>query len=111
MSEIGSKLGKDALYESILDPSAGISFGFEAWQVELNDGEEAYGLLVSETADELAIKDLNGIVSRYKKSAVHDRRQMKLSLMPAGLQQSMTAQDLVDLIEYLASLKKPDGAK
>ena len=30
LSEIGTKLGKDALYESILDPSAGISFGYEA---------------------------------------------------------------------------------
>lgn len=111
LSEIGSKLGKDALYESILDPSAGISFGFEAWQLELNDNEEAYGLIVSETADEVAVKDLNGIISRYKKSALRDRRQMKLSLMPAGLQQIMSAQDLVDLVEYLASLKKADNPK
>ena len=40
LSEIGTKLGKDALYESILDPSAGISFGFEPWQLTLKNGEE-----------------------------------------------------------------------
>jgi len=106
LTEIGSKLGKDALYEAILDPSAGISFGFEAWQLQLKSGDEAYGLLVSETAEELALKAVGGIVTRYKKADIAQREQMKLSIMPVGLQQAMTTQELVDLVEYLFSLKK-----
>ncbi len=106
LTEIGTKLGKDALYESILDPSAGISFGFEAWQIQLKSGDEAYGLIVSETAEELAIKAVGGIITRYNKNEVLRREQMKLSIMPAGLQQAMSAQELVDLVEYLFSLKK-----
>ncbi len=107
LSEIGTKLGKDALVEAILDPSAGISFGFEAFQLELKSGDEVYGLIASETGDEIAIKAVGGIISLYKKSEVTKREQMKLSIMPAGLQQNMSTQDLVDLVEYLASLKKP----
>ena len=106
LSEIGTKLGKDALYEAILDPSAGISFGFEGWQVELKDGEEAYGLIVSDTAEEIAVKTQAGIVTRYKKADVAKREQQKLSLMPAGLQQTMSTGEIVDLVEYLSSLKK-----
>ncbi|MBM3833398.1 MAG: c-type cytochrome [Verrucomicrobia bacterium] len=106
LSEIGAKLGKDALYEAILNPSAGISFGYEAWQLELKNGDEAYGLLVSETADELAIKTQNGIVTRYKKSEVAKRQMMKTSIMPSDLQQTMSLEELIDLVEYLASLKK-----
>jgi putative heme-binding domain-containing protein len=106
LSEIGTKLGKEALYESILDPNAGISFGYEAWQLTLASDDEAYGLIVSETADELAVKAANGIINRYKKSEVTKREQMKLSMMPVGLQQAMTTQELVDLVEYLASLRK-----
>ena len=106
LSEIGTKLGKDALYEAILDPSAGISFGFEAWQIELKSGDEAYGLIVSDTAEEIAVKTQGGIVSRYKKSDVTKREQQKLSIMPAGLQQTLSTADLVDLVEYLSSLKK-----
>jgi putative heme-binding domain-containing protein len=108
LSEIGTKLAREALYESILDPSAGISFGFEAHQIELKSGEEAYGLLASETADELAIKNNTGVVTRYKKSDIKSRQQMKLSIMPAGLQQAISVDELVDLIEYLGSLKKTD---
>jgi putative heme-binding domain-containing protein len=109
LSEIGSKLPKEALFEAILDPSAGISFGFEAWQIELKSGDEAYGIKSNETAAEIAIKDVNGIVTRYLKSEVVRMQQSKTSIMPAGLQQAMTTQELVDLVEYLASLKKPNG--
>jgi putative membrane-bound dehydrogenase-like protein len=105
LSDIGTKLGKDALYESILNPSAGISFGYEAWQVHLKNGEDAYGLIASETDQELAIKAVGGLVTRYRKTGIVSRTQQKLSIMPANLQQTMRTQELVDLVEYLASLK------
>ncbi len=106
LSEIGTKLPKEALYEAILDPSAGISFGFEAWQVELKSGDEAFGIKTSETADEVAIKDANGIITRHQRTSIAALRQMKSSMMPAGLQMTMTQQELVDLVEYLTSLMK-----
>ncbi len=106
LSEIGTKLGKDALYEAILEPSSGVSFGFEAWSFTLKNGDEAYGLLASETADEVAVKAVGGIVTRLKKGDIESRQQSKLSIMPAGLQAAMTAQELVDLVEYLSTLTK-----
>ena len=106
LSEIGSKLGKDALLESILDPSAGISFGFEAWTIETKSGEEIFGLLVSETGEEVSVKTVGGAVTKLKKSDVAKRHPSKLSSMPAGLQQAMTVQEIADLLEYLALLKK-----
>jgi putative heme-binding domain-containing protein len=106
LSEIGTKLGKDALIESILEPSSGVSFGYEAWNFTLKSGDEVYGLLASETADEVTVKHIGGIITRLKKSDLESRQQSKLSIMPAGLQAAMTAQELVDLVEYLAALKK-----
>lgn len=106
LSEIGTKLGRDALYEAILEPSSGVSFGFEAWSFTLKNGDEAYGLLASETAEEVAVKAVGGIVTRLKTSEIESRQPSKLSIMPAGLQAAMTTQELVDLVEYLATLKK-----
>lgn len=106
LSEIGTKLGKEAIYEAILDPSSGISFGYEAWNLELNDGEEAFGLITSETPDEIALKTQNGIVTKYKKSDIAKKQMMKTSIMPTGLQLTMSTQDLVDLVEYLGTLRK-----
>ena len=106
LSEIGSKLGKDALCESILDPSAGISFGYEAWSLTLKNGDEAFGLIASETEEELVLKAQGGTVTRYKKADLAKRERQALSVMPAGLQQNLTTQDFADLLEYLSSLRK-----
>lgn len=108
LSEIGSKLGKDALFEAIIEPSAGISLGYEAFTLDLKSGDEAYGLLVSQTADEIAIKDLKGIVTRFKTSEVEKKRQLKTSIMPTGLAANMSTQELVDLVQFLSGLKKAE---
>jgi putative heme-binding domain-containing protein len=108
LSEIGTKLAKEAIYESILDPSAGIAFGYEAWTLELKSGDEAYGLIVSETADDLALKAVGGVVTHYKKNELAKRTRQKLSIMPGGLAKTMSVQELVDLVEYLSSLKKAE---
>ena len=106
LGDIGAVRTADALQSSILDPSASISFGYEAFQLQLKSGDEPYGLIVSDTADEIAVKTQGGIVARHKKSDIAKREQQKLSIMPAGLQQTMSTQDLADLVEYLSSLKK-----
>ena len=64
--------------------------------------------MVSETPEELALKNVGGITTKYKKADITSRVQMKTSIMPAGLQQNMSASDLVDLVEYLSMLKKPE---
>jgi putative heme-binding domain-containing protein len=111
LSEIGDKLAKDAIYEAILDPSASIAFGYDAWQVTLKSGDEIEGIIVSETEEELLIKDAKAIATRLKKADIATRRKLKTSLMPTGLQQTMSTQDLVDLVGYLSSLKKNISAR
>jgi putative heme-binding domain-containing protein len=106
LSEIGTKLGKDALIEAIVEPSSGVSFGFEAFNFTLKNGDEAYGVIASESAEEVSIKAVGGIITRLKKSDIASRQQSRLSIMPAGLHEAMTSQELVDLVSYLSSLKK-----
>jgi putative membrane-bound dehydrogenase-like protein len=105
LSEIGAKLGKDAIYESILDPSAGMAFGYETWRIQFKSGDDATGLITSETADEIVFKDAHAISTHIKKSDIAQRQQLKISLMPTGLQETMSTQDLVDLVEYLSALR------
>lgn len=111
LSEIGTKLGKEALYESILDPSSGISFGFEAWNIETQNGDELFGLIISETPDELTVKSQVGLSTKVKKSEISRRQKLSSSLMPAGLQLTLSTEELVDLVEFLFSLKKTEPAR
>jgi putative heme-binding domain-containing protein len=106
LGEIGSKLGKDGLYLAVVYPDAGVEVNFETTVLAFANGNSAIGIVVSDTADEIAIKSIGGIVSRYRTADVVRRSTQKTSSMPPNLQRNLHQQDLVDLIEYLASLKK-----
>ena len=80
--------------------------GFETWHLDLKNGDEVFGLLASETADEIAMKDSKGVLTRYKKSEVAKREKLNTSIMPTGLQATMSTQEFVDLLEFLFAQKK-----
>ena len=107
LSEIGGKLGKDALLISILDPSAGISHNYESYSAVTDDGKSISGVLVSKTDSEIVLKDINAIAHTLKAAGVDEFKKLPTSLMPADLQKLMSPQDLVDVVAYLLTLKKP----
>ena len=104
LSEIGKKLGKDALYEAILDPSAGISVGYEGWEITLESGEEFSGILLSEQDGRITMRNLLGESVVILQEDVFEKRQMNVSIMPGGLDQVISQTDLVNLVEYLSQL-------
>jgi putative heme-binding domain-containing protein len=106
LSEIGSKLSKEALYVSILDPNAGISFNYETHLLALDDGTQVSGILVSQTDAEVQLKTAEAILRTIPRDQIVAMKKQTVSLMPADLQKQLTARDLVDLVEYLATLKK-----
>ena len=99
LSEIGTKLSKEALYLSILDPSAGVSFNYETWLVRDANGTILTGVLVSQTDTEVELKTAEAIVHKLKKDDIEQMKKSPLSLMPADLQKQLKAQDLVDIVE------------
>lgn len=106
LSEIGSKLSREAMYVSILDPSAAISHNFETFQVLTDDGTTVNGLLVSDTDESITLRTAEGIAKTVAKDSVEIFKKQPLSLMPQNLQQMLTVEQLVDLVEYTLSLTK-----
>ena len=108
LSEIGSKLSKEALYLSILDPSAGVSFNYETYLVRMIDGTVHSGILVSQTDEAIELKTAEAIVHKLVRDDIDQMKKQTISLMPADLQKQLKAQDLVDIVEYLTTLKKAE---
>ena len=106
LSEIGNKLSKEAQYISILHPDAGISFGFEGYKITMKDGSILGGIIESKTETDIELKMPNGNTMSIKTSDVSSLEQLENSMMPAGLENSVSTQELVDLVEYLSLLKK-----
>jgi putative heme-binding domain-containing protein len=97
------------MYLSILDPSGAISFNYETYNVLLADGRDVSGILISDTDDAVTIKTAEAIEQRIPRQQIDEIVQQQVSLMPIGLAQNMTAQQVVDLVEYLLSLKKGES--
>jgi putative heme-binding domain-containing protein len=106
LTEIGSKLAKEAMYVAILDPSAGISHNYESYLVATVDGITSTGLMVNETDEAITLRTAEGIDQTFKREDVDELVKLILSIMPSDLQKLMTTDELVDLVEYLQSLKK-----
>ncbi|MCH8043466.1 MAG: c-type cytochrome [Planctomycetes bacterium] len=111
LSEIGSKLSREALYVSILDPSAAISHNYETYLLATADGNVLSGILLSQTKESVTIKTAEAIVRRIPADQIEAMKKQKVSLMPVGLVKALTPDDLVDVVEYLRTLKKPAAQK
>jgi putative heme-binding domain-containing protein len=106
LSEIGSKLPKEAQYISILHPDAGISFGYEGYIIKMKDGSTNVGIIASRTETDIDLKMPGGATTKLKTKDVASMKQMDNSMMPSGLENTMSTQELADLVEYLMTLKK-----
>lgn len=105
LSKIGDKLAKEGLYDAILDPSAGVSPEYNTHHLTLAGNQEVEGFIVNETAGTVTLRMEGGVVADYSMSEITDRRTSAISAMPSDLQEQMTVDELVDLVEYLTTLK------
>lgn len=106
LSEIGSKLSREAMLVAILDPSAAVSHNFETYVLLTDDGTAITGLLISQTDAKITLRTNEGIDRTVDRDEVELFEKKSQSMMPQDLQRMMTVDQLVDLVEYLMSLKK-----
>jgi putative membrane-bound dehydrogenase-like protein len=111
LSEIGSKLGKEAIYDAIINPNAGISMGFETWLLKLKNGQISMGIIRGETNDQVTVAMPGGVTNQYAKNQIAERTKLPTSMMPLGFDQRFSQAELTDLVEYLFSLKTAAAKK
>ena len=105
LSQIGSKLAKESLLESLVKPNAGISFGYETYEVVMKDGSVYSGILSSRTETDIELRMPGGASQKIKVSDVKSSVKKEESMMPA-MHQVLSKQELADVVVYLESLKK-----
>ena len=92
----------EKLTEAIREPSKEIAPAFVQWHVKMRDGREAAGIdqFVDSKAD-FTLLDATGTRTKYRFDEVAEREPMTVSLMPPGLTDRLTPQELADLLAYL----------
>ncbi|MBS1826853.1 MAG: c-type cytochrome [Acidobacteria bacterium] len=107
LSVIGSRRSAAHLRESLLEPAASVPDGYLIVTAVPVTGAAVTGTRLSEDTFTLALRDFGGRNHVFVKTALKDiRKEPKKSAMPS-FRGKLSADELQDLIAYLASLKEP----
>ncbi len=113
---LGGKLGPDLtrigqvrtemdLLESIVYPSASFVRSYEPFTVVVKGGEDLTGIVRKDAPDEVVLATGPETEAHVSRADVLEMRPGKVSLMPDGLEQALTKQELADLLAFLKAAK------
>jgi putative heme-binding domain-containing protein len=105
LSHIGKIRQPRDLLESIFFPSATVARDYETYVIETSDGQNITGAIRGDSTEGITVVDAGGQEKLIPHHHIVARSLMPTSLMPAGLEETFTEQQLLDLIAWLVSLK------
>ncbi len=106
LTHVGRSLDRARLIEAILDPSREVAPQYEQHFVTTKSGEFYSGVLVHSALDGAPLIHALGVGRiRVPMAKVAEHKTSPFSLMPAGLENTMTVQDFRDLLAYLLTLQ------
>lgn len=101
----------DFILPAIVDPSLAIREEFTAFNITTHDDQAITGLITEINAQSVVVLDLAGNKTTFGRTQVKEMRASHTSLMPEGLLDTMTEQQVKDLFAYFMSGAVPAGKK
>ena len=93
------------LAESIVFPSSTIANGYTTFSVVTGSGRVIDGIISRETANSIHMRMAEKPEARIVREDIEEMLALPTSLMPQGLEKTITVSELSDLIAYLRTLK------
>jgi len=112
LAKLDPKQSPADLLKNILEPSAAINEKYAAHVIGLESGQVVTGLVVAEDDGAIQVVE-NPLASveprRIAKSDVAERGKATVSLMPKGLLDKLTREEILDLLAYVAAGGDPQN--
>jgi len=93
--------GKEKLLVNILDPNREVPPNYFGYVVDTKEGDSYTGLIVNETASSVTVRQSLGIDAVVPRAQIARMQASRLSLMPEGLEEGLTQQDVADLVDFI----------
>jgi putative heme-binding domain-containing protein len=93
----------DILLRNVIDPGAIIREGYQQYIVATVDGRVLSGLLAENSAGKVTVLDAKGVRTPLREKDVDAMTRAETSLMPDGLLDSLSDQEVRDVFAYLRS--------
>ena len=106
LTAVSTRFKRQDILESSTEPSKVLSEQYMNAAIETADGKVLIGRIVEETPDKVVLRKnpLEPETVTIKKSEIESRSLSKVSPMPAGLLNTLTKEEILDLLAYLESL-------
>ncbi len=95
--------GKEKMLVGILDPNREVLPQYLAFEIETRDDESLLGIIADETGTAVLLRQAYGRDTVVPRDTIASMRSLGISLMPEGLEEGLTPQDLADLLEFLGT--------
>ncbi len=105
MGQIGSIMNRDQIAVAILRPNDTISQGFQTAQIKMKDGGIHVGFVTEKNADQIALRDMTGKVTKVAAADVAEEEHIATSMMPPGLANALSLEEFASLVAFLAGRK------
>ncbi|MEE3372470.1 MAG: c-type cytochrome, partial [Planctomycetota bacterium] len=105
LNQIGKKYNAAQLLEQILEPSKLMEPKYVPYLMETAEGQILTGLLEKQTDEEVWIKDARNRIHKVPAEDIELLVRQRKSLMPELLLRDLTAQQVANLVAFLATLK------
>ena len=91
----------DYVLENVLDPSAVVAKEYQMVKIDTLSGRTINGIVKQETEKAITIQTPNEVIV-LPKDEIESRKQSPLSMMPEGLFDKLSSEEIRDLVAYLA---------
>ncbi len=96
----------DLILSNVLDPNLVVGKPYYQWMVRLKNGTLASGLMVEQSDQHVVLRDNTQQVT-IPRDQIAQMKETTLSMMPEGLEKTMTQQEFVDLVSFLLTRQPP----
>ena len=98
---------REALLIDILDPSREVDPRYINYVVSTKAGRVFTGMIAAETASSVTLRRAEKAEDTLLRSQIDEIQATAKSVMPEGLEQQLTKQDVADVIAYLQAVAVP----
>ncbi|MEQ9408940.1 MAG: sulfatase-like hydrolase/transferase [Fuerstiella sp.] len=105
LTTIGANRAPQDLLESIIFPSATIVRQYEPYTLVNTEGRTWSGLVIKDTSEVVTIQQSTGDPVTVKREDIEELVPATVSIMPKGLDETLTAGQIADLMAWLQTLR------
>jgi putative heme-binding domain-containing protein len=92
---------KEQILTHVIDPDRTVDAKYRLYQIDTKDGASVTGIIASESESSLTVRQPFGPGRTLPRSTIARLQPLEQSMMPAGLDEGLSLQDMADLLAFV----------